>query len=193
MWKPQMVPSLIMQTALLMGAVTAFVILDEVDLSNLLALMVTPLSPRRYLFFRLAAPALYTFVLSMVLYLDAQLDITYLEMAAASLLNSLTAPLFSLLVTALATNKVEGLTWVKGVNLIFILPMASFFMESGWAKALGIIPTYWIFHFNAMILRTPLEEEGGRGVGIYFFVAALFLTASIIALVRNFSHKRMGR
>ena len=189
-WEAQIVTFCVMQIGILMGAVTAFMILDDRDESSLQALMATPLSQRRYLVFRLGIPVVYTFVLSLVLLLIAKSNLSSIEIIGTSVLNSLLVPLFSLSVTSLASNKVEGLTWVKGINLIAFLPVASFFIESGWRKILGIIPTYWIYHYNAIAAQLKSQQpEGAWAPFIYFLISFVFLVVCNMVLTVLFSKK----
>lgn len=190
-WQAQIVTFLVMQMGLLMGAVTAFMILDDRDESSLQALMVTPLSQRRYLLFRLGLPIVYTLILSAGLLFAAKLNLSFIEIMGASLLNSLLVPLFSLSVTSLASNKVEGLTWIKGINLVAALPVASFFIDSAWSRVLGIIPTYWVYQYNATAVQSHTRIVWAPLV--YFLVGFAFLLACNYILMQLFTKKITGR
>ena len=54
-------------------------------------------------------------------------------------------PLVTLSMATFSQNKVEGLALYKGINLILILPAASFFMPEPWFWTLGAIPTFWTY------------------------------------------------
>lgn len=193
-WREVMVTFLVMQSGLLAGAVTTFIILEEKDANNMQALFVTSLTPGRYLFFRIGLPMLYTFILSCAMLLLASLDFSFFAITASSLLNAMLVPFFALAITSLAQNKVEGLAWFKGLNLVAFLPVVSFFIESGWTKLFGIIPTYWIYQFNA--LCTPqlpgdvvlvFNSPGAAfGVGfVYLGICNLFLFRRFVKKFRT--------
>jgi len=191
-WRPVLVTFLVMQSGLLAGAVTTFVILEERDASNMQALFVTPLQPAQYLFFRIGLPMIYTFILSGFMLWLAGLEFSFLQMTASALFNAMLVPLFALAITSVATNKVEGLTWFKGLNLIAFAPAASFFIESGWSKAFAVIPTWWIYHFNAMIASPGQSQSAFNSPALYFWVGMVYLGLCNLFLFRKFSQKNFG-
>jgi len=68
-----------------------------------------------------------------------------------------------------ARNKIEGATWMKGLNFIIFLPVLSYFIQGPYEYILGILPVYWIF---------KMFEPG--------FSAILYSVNYIIALIYHF-------
>jgi fluoroquinolone transport system permease protein len=60
-----------------------------------------------------------------------------------SLVASLLAPLELMVLVVFANNKLEGLALMKGLGILFLGPIAAFFIESNWQLLLGVLPTYW--------------------------------------------------
>ncbi|MES0489200.1 MAG: hypothetical protein ABUK01_04360 [Leptospirales bacterium] len=193
-WRPQVVTFLVMQSGLLAGAVTTFIILEEKDARNMQALFVTPLQPEKYLIFRIGLPMIYTLVISTVMLWLADLHFTILQILASATLNTMMVPLFALSITSIATNKVEGLTWFKGLNLIAFSPVASFFIESDWSKLFSIIPTYWIYQFNAMLGSDVTTASSVHWVNqpiAIFSIGFIYLVLVNLLLLKTFAKQNM--
>ncbi len=134
----------ILITPQLAGYVVGFLLLDERDDGTLTALRVTPLSMRQYLFYRLSVPALIGFAaIFIVIPLMNLIEVSYLKLIPIGLTASLGAPIFALILAALAENKVQGFAIMKGLGIFFLGPFLAWFVPAPWQWLLGLFPTYW--------------------------------------------------
>ena len=129
---------------MLVGVVIGFLLLDERDDRTLTALRVTPLKPADYLLYRITAPWVISVLITLICFPMAGLvRVDFLPLLLCSLMASLEAPLFALILVAFARNKVVGLAMYKGFGIFFLAPLAVFFVDSNWEIVAGIFPTYW--------------------------------------------------
>ena len=129
---------------MLVGVVIGFLLLDERDDRTLTALRVTPLKPADYLLYRITAPWVISVLITLICFPMAGLvRVDFLPLLLCSLMASLEAPLFALILVAFARNKVVGLAMYKGFGIFFLAPLAVFFVDSNWEILAWIFPTYW--------------------------------------------------
>jgi len=129
---------------MLVGVVIGFLLLDERDDRTLTALRVTPLKPADYLLYRITTPWVISVLITLICFPMAGLvRVDFLPLLLCTLMASLEAPLFALLLVAFARNKVVGLAMYKGLGIFFLAPLAVFFVDSSWEILAGIFPTYW--------------------------------------------------
>jgi fluoroquinolone transport system permease protein len=67
------------------------------------------------------------------------------RMLAISLPLAMVSPASCLAITAFASNKIVGTTWMKGLNFLFMIPVLTYFFQGNWEYLMGILPYYWIF------------------------------------------------
>jgi fluoroquinolone transport system permease protein len=126
------------------GLVTGFLLLDERDDRTLTALLVTPMPLNGYLFYRISFPIVIGFITTFIGYpLIGLIPIAPLDLVIIALLGALSGPLVALFLAAFAENKVAGLTMVKMLNGITLLPLVAYFVQSDLQVLAGVIPTYW--------------------------------------------------
>lgn len=108
----------------IVGMVTGFLLLDELDAHTLTALRVTPLSRRRYLGYRVTMPLFVTMASTLVGYsLIGIVPLTFSALLAIAVVGALSAPLLALVLVTAAPNKVAGLAVVKVLNGVNLLPV----------------------------------------------------------------------
>ncbi len=128
----------------LVGVVIGFVLLDERDDRTLTALRVTPLQITDYLAYRISAPVIVSILLTMVAFPIAGLvTVPTLPLLAITIMASIEAPIFALLLAVFARNKVVGLALYKGFSIFYFAPLAVFFIQTKWQLLAGLFPTYW--------------------------------------------------
>jgi fluoroquinolone transport system permease protein len=135
----------VLQIPMLFGVLVGLLVLDEKDDDTLSALRVTPISMTGYALYRGAAA-----VLLSALYVCIALPLTGLlpsplvpTTVPIALLSGMTAPVFALLLAALARNKVEGLALMKALSVLMLGPLAAYFVGLHWQLVFGVLPTYW--------------------------------------------------
>lgn len=128
----------------ILGAVTGFLMIDNRD-ENIYSLMaVTPLGYSGYMFNRLIIPFFisiaYTFLgygIMNIYFVDT------LKLLYIALLTGLEGITVSLMFFMLADDKVQGLTWAKGLSVITLFAFADL-LNLDWVSAIsGLIPFYW--------------------------------------------------
>lgn len=130
---------------LLAGVVVGFLLLDQRDDRTLLALRVTPLPIGAYIAYRLAAPALAAFAVTLAaVVLAGGLGLTPGSALLAALAAAPLAPTASLALAAFARNKVEGLALVKAASVFLAAPLAALFLSPVWQTPFFALPTYLV-------------------------------------------------
>lgn len=141
---PLLMGGFLMTTPIVVGMVIGFLLLDERDDQTLTALLVTPLPVTSYLAYRLLAPAVVGFIMSLVAFPIAGLvSLPLGELIAIAAVGALVAPMMALFLAAFAENKVAGFALVKFANVIIMVPSIAYFVQSDWQVLAGVVPTYW--------------------------------------------------
>jgi fluoroquinolone transport system permease protein len=134
----------ILVTPILNGVAAGFLLLDEKDAGTLLAIRVTPFSASRYLRYRMIVPVVGSLIATPVI--TVMMDLfrpAWLDLLLLSLAGALLAPLIALLLALVATNKVQGFALAKGMGVLVIAPVASWFVGEPWHWLFGLVPTFW--------------------------------------------------
>jgi fluoroquinolone transport system permease protein len=178
---PLLLSTLILFIPLLYGVVVGFMLLDERDENTLTALKVTPMSLERYLVYRFTAPIAVSVITTLLAYpLVGLVPIDLATLVAFTILASLTAPFIALIFAAFAQNKVEGFAIQKMLGGLFMIPLAAYFIHSGWQLLFGIFPTYWT------LKAYWIACEGGQGIWLYVVTGILVHIVFIGLLVKRF-------
>lgn len=170
------------QASTMYGFIYSVVFLDERDTEVAKMYGILPISKEGFIASRLITPyllsTLTTFVILMV---QPLYDLPPLATFIFAALFGLLAPILALAVAGLANNKMEGMTWYKGLNLIVSLPLTAFFLPN-YAYGFAIIPTFWAYmgmeHF---ILDQAYQME----LIVGFIVALLLLMVLVHKFVRR--------
>jgi fluoroquinolone transport system permease protein len=140
-------------TAVTPSYVISFIMLDEKDEGVFSVLRVTPISTFGFLAYRLSFVLVFGFIASLLTMLLTHLmEVHFLVAVALSFLVALAAPLVTLCIVTYASNKIEGITFLKGINFISMLPVIGFFAAPFWHIPLALIPVYWTYQaFDATV------------------------------------------
>lgn len=135
----------VLQGGLMFGFVSGFLLLDEKDLRLMSVYRISPVSFTRLLLMKLSMPFTLNFLYAFACLVANPLQAFSIPAAmVAGFHFALVTPLLALMVSAIAHNKVEGLTWFKMLDLILIAPFLGFFVPGPWNKVLWIFPTHWV-------------------------------------------------
>lgn len=137
---------LLLTSAIIVGGVTALLVLDERDANTLTAVRVTPVSLGSYLSYRASIAVALTTVYVFGTIAASGLFPAHLfpSLIPIALLTGLSAVVITLVILAVAKNKVEGLAAIRALGIVVAgLPLLPAFIDSGWELAFGILPTYW--------------------------------------------------
>lgn len=133
------------QASTMYGFIYSVVFLDERDTEVAKMYGILPISKSGFLLNRLLAPYLLSTVTTfLILMLQPLYPLTALTTLIFSGLFGLLAPILALAVAGLANNKIEGMTWFKGLNLVVSLPLAAFFLPD-YKYLFSVIPTFWAY------------------------------------------------
>ena len=181
---PIIVALLILTPPLYYGVVLGLLLLEEKDENVLLAVAVTPITLRNYLFARVAVYTLVSLPLIFVVHeLIGVIEIDRTQLALIAIVTSLNTPLLVMLLAAFCKNQLEGFVIGKGMSPLHLLPLAMFFVPDYWHVLCGILPTYWpiIAYFTAV-------SEAGSGLffGFAIVMAIVMQTLAIVWLYRRF-------
>lgn len=162
-----------MEMGIMFGVINSFMILEEKDVHVLQALRVLPISSGRFLFYRLFFGTCYSFVCALlVIHVSG---FAYPGLGASlllALLYSAVTPFIALLVGGVAANKIEGMAYFKGVNLLLILPMIGMVL-GGWIKFLfAPFPIFWAY----FLYETALQQ----GAVLPVFLVGLSVTGVVL-------------
>jgi fluoroquinolone transport system permease protein len=169
--------------AAMIGSVVGFLLLDQRDERTLDALLVTPLTLRDYLGFRLGTVLAPGVVLSaLAIALAGLTETSLLQIAVASLVAAPLAPIYALLLGAFAANKVQGFALAKGVGIVLVPSVLAYFVAGPWQFAFGVIPHYWPLKVYWLF------DAGETGAALAFAAAGLAWQGVIVAfLLRCFA------
>lgn len=134
--------------AIIPGFILSFILLDEKDLHLLPVLHATPVSLSGFLIVRIIFMiSIGLFGSLLLLFFNGFINFSIYQIFSLALLSALNAPIFILLISAIAKNKVEGLTLLKVVNVVLIIPIVLLFVDSSWENMLAILPAFWVYKF----------------------------------------------
>lgn len=138
----------------MLGTVMGFLMLDEKDGKIQELMSITPLGRKGYLFNRLSFAVLGTVFYVYLTYFI--MNIYYLPMITLFYLSLLLGNLsiiIGLILFTLAEDKVKGLTYAKGLNVIVILALADL-VDNKWIGIFSsLFPTYWV----TKIIKNPMN------------------------------------
>ena len=124
---------------------TSFIMLDEKDAGLFAALRVVPVSPALLLSYRLVVVAALSFCYPLLLILaSGMIDRPFPVVLILALLCALGSPAATLLVVAVAGNKIVGLTMFKALFFALVFVGVGVGL-SGWWTVLAVVPTFWIY------------------------------------------------
>jgi fluoroquinolone transport system permease protein len=171
----------------IVGMIVGFLLLDERDARTLAALRVTPLSPRRYLAYRISVPLTAGIATTVACYpLVGVVALPFGTIVAIALVAGLWAPLLALILAAAAPNKVAGFAVMKVLNSINLLPVVAYFLPVPLQYAFGVLPPYWP-------MRALWSASAGDAYAGYLVVGAASGIAAIVAAARLFERRLLRR
>jgi fluoroquinolone transport system permease protein len=137
---------LLLTSIIIVGAIAAFLVLDEVDAGTMTALRVTPVPLSTFFAYRAATVMVVTTV-----YVIATLSLSGIlepglvpALIPIGLLSGLTAVVCQLLIVVVANNKIQGIAMVRALGMLMAgLPALPWFIHSAWNLAFGGLPPYW--------------------------------------------------
>jgi fluoroquinolone transport system permease protein len=137
---------LLLTSAIIVGGVTALLVLEERDAHTLTAIRITPASLGRYIRYRaIIAIALTAAYVVATIAASGLLPARLVPaLVPIGVLTGLSALVIALAILAVAKNKVEGIAAIRALGILVAgLPLLPAFIDSDWQLAFGLLPTYW--------------------------------------------------
>jgi fluoroquinolone transport system permease protein len=174
----------IMEIPMIIGVVMGLLLLDERDDGTLIALQVTPVSMAGYALYRMALTVGMSAVHILVCTpLTGMMPLSMMPLLIPiALLASLFAPLLTLAMAVFAGNKLEGLALMKGFGVFLVVPVAAYFIGSGWQALAGLMPSYWW-------AKAYWTMGRGAGMWVYLALGTVYHVLMIIWLLRRFERR----
>lgn len=173
----------LLHVPMIFGVVGGLRATEDSDENILLVLRASPVSMSAYLGYRLTLVTVLSLVgLAVALPLSGLMTSTWSpSVVVAVVLAALQAPLLTVVMTAVATNKVEALVVVKGVGAFLALtPLAAWLLPSPWNLLLSPLPPSW------PALALPGYDAGPLGAWACLAGGlVVFATASALLLRRT--------
>ncbi len=166
------------------GTVVGFLLLDQRDDQTMSALLVTPLSLRDYLRYRLGGLMLLSAVFGAAMVALARLsETTTLQVVVTAVTAAPLAPIYALFLGTFAANKVQGFALAKAAGVVFVPCIASYFVTGPWQSAFGLVPHYWALKVFWLF------DEGAIGSALaHALIGLAWQAAFLMVLVQRFSH-----
>lgn len=175
-----------MQTSILMGFISAFILLEEKDEQVIQALRILPLRAATFLLYRLTgATILATGGAWLIIRWGGLVHVGGWEALLLAFQFGLLAPLISLVVSTFARNKIEGVAYFKILDLVILAPILTFFFPGWMTRVLALVPVYWSFHAYDAAIK-----------GAYFmlwFAAGLLAYAIAMIMLGYWFRKKVWR
>lgn len=162
-------------SAMFPSYIISFMLLDEKDQNVLTTIRIMPLTPIGFFSMRMLYMFLFGLINAFViLKFNGVMEISIFKCFLISLDCAVCSPIFVFLTISFAKNKIEGVTIMKVLNVLLILPLVGFFVDHPATYILGIIPFYWIFE----------AFESGQGLGHFLmFIGVGFLLAALLNIL----------
>ncbi|MGB3368354.1 MAG: hypothetical protein WBA54_12745 [Acidaminobacteraceae bacterium] len=141
-------------TPMMLGVVMGFMMLDDKDAKIVELMSITPLGKSGYLKNRLSFIMIPSMIYTFINYYIMQIYIiNFITLAYISFISSLLSIVIGLVFSSIATDKIKGLTYAKGLNLLIIFAFGDLFKGNSVKYLSSAFPTYWI----SKIIATPNE------------------------------------
>ncbi|OEH85092.1 hypothetical protein BHU72_05640 [Desulfuribacillus stibiiarsenatis] len=156
---------IMVMVATLLGTVSGFMLIDERDARIHELVAITPVSYSGYLANRLSIPLGGGFGYSIIAYYILVIyEIPFTLLVYISLLIGVEGILVALALYRLASNKVQGLTYAKGMSIFTVLALADLFPIPWLHTVATLTPFYWIPRLLHRFDSVTLILSGGLHV-----------------------------
>lgn len=159
--------------------INSLLFIEEKETQTAKVYGILPISKNRLIFARLFIPYVLTVLFNLFL-INFQnficLSTTY--NLIISLLAALIVPIYALLLSSFAKNRLEGMVYIKLFNLLVLLPIAALFISSNWKHLLGFLPTHWLFQSLDRGLNMSTSSESILYALLYLFYSLVILRFS---------------
>jgi fluoroquinolone transport system permease protein len=130
---------------LALGVVTGFMMLDDKDGRIVELMSITPMGESGYIVNRMVFPVIASFFYTFVIYYILSIyTIPFISLTVIALSMSIFSVSIALILALIATDKVKGLTYAKGLNMLSMFTLVDL-LRLPWLSAVShAVPTYWV-------------------------------------------------
>lgn len=129
----------------MLGAVTGFMMLDDKDARIYELMSITPLGREGYIYNRLAMPIIMGWVYGLMTWLMyPEIYISPLLLCLILILISIDTVIIGIILFYIADDKVKGLTYAKGLNIVLLFSLADLLNNPLLHYIAMVTPTYWV-------------------------------------------------
>ncbi len=163
-----------MQVCTMFGFIYGFLFLEEKEDNVWSAIQILPISTFKLIWIRLLLGIVISTLVNFAIIHWGQLSsFSVLKELLLAFHFALLAPLTSVAIAGLASNRIEGLAQTKVVNILAMIPALIFFLPYKLLHILALIPTYWSMQaMEAAALDQPQFY-------LYYLIGLAFYTLCI--------------
>jgi len=160
----------------ILGAVTAFLMIDERDESIYELMSVMPIGYAGYITNRLLIPFSLSIVYTVLSYIILNIfRLSLMQVTMIALMSGMQSVVVSLFMFSLADNKVQGLTYSKALN-IFVFAAVADLLGLKWVSTISaFIPFYWT---SQMVIHPASLIVIGKALVVH--IAWLYLGTRLV-------------
>ncbi len=172
-----------MQGSIAFGFIYSMVFVDEKDTNVAKVYGIVPISKFWFIAFRLIPPFLLATLSTFLLLLaEPFYGLPIVANLVYSTLAGLVAPMMTLFVATMATNKIEAMTWQKLFNLPLMVPIASLFVPAPFSFLFAIFPTYWAYQGFSFFIK-------GGYFWLYMLIGTVYSLALVVLMINRFTSR----
>lgn len=174
---PYVLMGALVQASIMFGFIYAMVFIEEKETAVASVYGVLPVSKKGFVLMRLLLGVVISISMAwLVLVVQPFYKFSVIQGLGISFLAGLIAPMLALLVALLSKNKMEGMTWFKGINIFVSLPLLAYFVPDSYAWLFGILPAYWPYEvLMQVILVSDFSHEFLIGFGYAAFLLMILI------------------
>jgi len=188
-----LLPSLVEQYEVLKSYVSLFVILAIFENTQAFSIVMTmvlieeketnvakvygvlPVPKSSLTLSRFLIPYGFTVILNIVfLFLQPFYTLSFLAILGIAALSALMVPIYALTINAIVKNKIEGLMYLKVLNVLVLVPFAAFFVPAVYLPFFSIFPTHWFFQ--------GLHQLFSGGLYLFSLIISLFFFLLVFSI-----------
>ncbi len=169
----------VVENTQLFSFISSMVLIDEKETGVAKVYGVVPIAKSTYILSRFLIPYFLTVMLNILMFaIQPLFEIPFITGMLISLLTALVVPVYALSINSIVKNRMQGLIYIKGFNMLVLLPITAFFIPESVKFLFGIFPTHWIFQSidYATNQESPLYM---LAIGFLFFVLLIWAVSRL--------------
>ena len=137
--------------------VMTMVLIEEKETNVAKVYGVLPVSRSALTLSRFLIPYMFTFLLNILfLLLQPFYTISLAAIISIAIIAALLVPIYPMAINAIVKNKIEGMMYLKVLNILVLVPFAAFFVPASYLPFFGILPSHWFFQgLHQLFLGEP--------------------------------------